>query len=106
MGATLLATTLLVSQHPDPADAWKWKLYATAMVIFALVSWYEIVFVFPINDEVKAIGGKLEKAGDEQLSEPEQKRLAGLLTQWEKRHRVRIAIPLAGLVLSIAAILL
>ena len=104
-GAVLLAVTLLISQHPDEDVAWKWQFYVAAVAIFAFVGWYEIVFVFPINDEIKEMGRKLAESKSEQLAEPEQKKLVVLLRSWEQRHRVRIVVPMVGLAISIAAIL-
>lgn len=102
----MLAVTVLISQHPDPSQSWKWKLWGPAFFILIQVAWYEVYFIFPINDTIKAMGEKLEVAGEQELPKAEQKRLRELLVKWEFRHRLRIAMPFFGCIFAVLAILI
>lgn len=105
-GLLFIAVTILTYQHSDPATAWKWKFYGAAFLVVIQVAWYEVYFIFPINDTIKAMGERLADAGEQELSEAEQKKLMELLAKWEFRHRMRIAIPFFGCVAAVAATLL
>lgn len=105
-GVSMLLITLLISQHPDPAESWKWKLYGVAFLIVMQVAWHEVYFIFPINDTIKDMGKMLEGTNEQSLPEAEQKRLTQLVLKWERRHRVRIAIPFFGCIVAVTAILI
>lgn len=105
-GFLFLSLTLLISQHPDPDVAWKWKLYGAAFLAVMQVAWYEVYFIFPINDTIKAIGEAMARSGEQELSEAEQKRLRELVLKWERRHRWRIVMPFFGCVVTVVAILI
>lgn len=102
----MLLITLLISQHPDNAESWKWKLYGVGLLAVIQVAWWEVYFIFPINDTIKAMGAKLEGATPQTLSEAEEKRLHDLLLKWEWRHRARIALPFIGLVVAVVAVII
>jgi hypothetical protein len=100
----LLATISLTYYHPDEAVASKWKWYAAAFAVLIQAAWYEVVFIFPINDQAIAMGDKLE--GDELwLAEAEHAKLQGLIRSWRKWHFGRILAAFVPGCLTLAALL-
>lgn len=106
VGLLMLLVTVLTSQHPDPAEAWKWKLYGAAFLAVIQVALWEVYFIFPINDTITAMGARFEGNEEQSLPEAEQKRLVELLLQWEFRHRVRIAMPFVACIVAVVAVLI
>lgn len=96
---------VLTSRHPDEAISARWKIYAVAGAVIAQVAWYEVVFIFPINDEIVAMGRKLEGSKKADLSEAERKKLLSLLERWARLHWGRILLPLVAAIIAIQAVL-
>jgi hypothetical protein len=99
-----LATVVLTYYHPDESVAAKWKWYAAAFAVLVQAAWYEVVFIFPINDRAIAMGEKLE-AGDLWLAESEHAKLHGLIRSWRKWHFGRIVAAFVPGCLTLAALL-
>ncbi|KAK3684471.1 hypothetical protein LTR37_020248 [Vermiconidia calcicola] len=104
--ASLLSLGALTALHPDSAVAAKWKYHAVAGVVLIQAAWWEIVFIFPINAEVRAMGEKFFGGnGDQSLPEGEQKKLNSLLTSWNNWHVGRIVTPLLAAIISLAGVI-
>ena len=104
IGVALVCLGILTSQHPDPDVAINWKYYAVTLFVVAQVEWYENLFIFPINREVRAMGKKFEGNQDQALSEGEHGKLVERLERWNAFHTIRIILPLLGACISIAAV--
>jgi hypothetical protein len=89
LSIAILATTVLTYYHPDEAIALKWKWYAAAFFTLVQAAWYEVVFIFPINDQAIAMGDKLE-GDDLWLKNGEHAKLQELIRSWRRRHFGRI----------------
>lgn len=100
----VLATAGLTYYHPDGAVAAKRKWYAAAFGLLIQVAWYEMVFIFPINDQAIAMGEKLE-GGDLWLADSEHARLQGLIRSWRWWHFGRILAAFVPGCLTLAALL-
>ncbi|KAM0711799.1 hypothetical protein Q7P35_001168 [Cladosporium inversicolor] len=100
----LLATIVLTYYHPDEAVAAKWKWYAAAFAVLIQAAWYEVVFVFPINDRANAMGEKSE-GDDLWLTDSEHERLHGLIRSWRWWHFGRIVAAFVPGCLTLAALL-
>lgn len=57
---------------------------------------WEIYLIFPINDEIKAMGESLEKGKVEGPGYPRDQELERRLDEWVKWHTGRIVAPMAG----------
>lgn len=100
----LLATTVLTYYYPNEMVASKWKWHAAAFGTLIQAAWYEVVFVFPINDRAIAMGEKLE--GDESwLTDSEHAELHGLMRSWRRWHFGRIVAAFVPRCLTLAALL-
>lgn len=104
LAVALLATTALTYYHPDQDLAAEWKWYAAAALVLVQVAWYEVVLIFPINDQVIAMGDKLE-GDDIWLEEREHAKLHELIRSWRRWHFGRIAAPFVAACLTLAALL-
>ena len=104
ISVALLATIVLTYYHPDEAIASKWKWYAAAFAVLIQAAWYEVVFIFPINDRAIAMGEKLE-GGELWLVEAEHAKLQGLIRSWRKWHFGRILAAFVPGCLTLAALL-
>lgn len=104
LGIALVSLTLITSQDSDPEVAAKWKYYAAAMLVVMQVAWYEVVFIFPINGAIRAMGREYDKKSLSSFSDPEKKRLLQLLYKWSQHHTSRIIAPLAGACILVAAL--
>ena len=105
MAVSLVSLAVLTWQNPDETVATRWKYYAITGFVIAQVAWYEIVFIFPINDEIRAMNTKFEGKEDQSLPETDHKRLISLLEKWQLLHWGRILLPLVGSIISLASIL-
>lgn len=104
LAIAVLATTVLTYYHPDPAIASKWKWYAAASFTLVQVAWYEVVFIFPINDQAIAMGDKLE--GDDMwLQDREHAKLHELLRSWRRWHFGRIMAAFIPGCMTLAALM-
>lgn len=104
LAIAILATTVLTYYHPDETVALKWKWYAAASFVLVQAAWYEVVFIFPINDEVIAMRGKLE--GDALwLNDHEHAKLHALIRSWRRWHFGRILAAFIPGCLTLAALL-
>lgn len=97
----LASLTYLISQHPNPATAARWKVWAAAMAILATTGPYEIYAVFPINDKIEEIGSKLEKKREDNMDAKGEEELDGLLRKWRQRHVGRIVMPMSAALLTL-----
>ena len=104
LSIALLATVVLTCYHPDESVASKWKWYAAAFAVLIQAAWYEVVFIFPINDRAIAMGDKLE-GEDLWLAESEHAKLQGLIRSWRKWHFGRIVAAFVPGCLTLAALL-
>lgn len=104
LSIALLATVVLTYYHPDETVAAKWKWYAAAFAVLIQAAWYEVVFIFPINDRTIAMGEKLE-GGDLWLADAEHEKLHGLIRSWRKWHFGRIVAVFVPGCLTLAALL-
>lgn len=98
--AFLLAiTTYLTYRVSD------WESYLAALAVLLSVAWWEAVFIFPINDEVKAMEGKFEGESQVWLSALEHMMLLNTIKRWRMWHLGRIlAVFAAGLLTLNAAL--
>ena len=96
---------LLSSRHPDATISARWKYYVAAGVVVAQTAWYEVVYIFPINDEVSAMGRVLEKNRETNLSDVDQIKLVSLLRKWQRLHWGRILLPLLSGIIGFMAVL-
>ncbi|KAM0720868.1 hypothetical protein Q7P37_003153 [Cladosporium fusiforme] len=98
--AFLLAITALLTLGVGDSVS-----YAAALVVMLCVAVWEAVFIFPINDEIKALEGKFE--GEEQiwLSPVEHMALQDMVKRWRVWHFGRIvAVFVAGVLTFFAAL--
>lgn len=95
----LVALTVLTARHPDTDVAARWKYHAAAGFVIVQTAWYEIVYIFPINDKIAAIGSK------EKLSEDDRKKLISLMEGWQRLQWGRILLPLAAGIIGFLAVL-
>jgi hypothetical protein len=89
LSVALVATIALTYYHPDETIALKWKWYAAAALVLLQAAWYEVVFIFPINDQAIAMGHKLE-GDDLWLKNSEHAKLQELIRSWRRWHFGRI----------------
>jgi hypothetical protein len=89
LSVALIATIALTYYHPVKAIALKWKWYAAAALVLVQAAWYEVVFIFPINDRAIAMGDKLE-GDDLWLEDSEHAKLQELIRSWRRWHFGRI----------------
>lgn len=99
MTIALVLLTVVTSRHSNEVIAGRWRFYAAAGAVVAQTAWYEVVYIFPVNDQVKAIGEKPK------LGEADRKRLIELLQRWQRLHWGRILLPLASGVIALVAVL-
>lgn len=83
MMASLVFLAAATAQLPNAEEASKWKYYLVGSIVLIQAAWYEIVFIFPINDEIKAQGEGLKEVGKEDLSKGEHEKLEDLLRKWQ-----------------------
>lgn len=104
LSIAVLAAAVLTYYHPDENVALKWKWYAAAFAVLIQAAWYEVVFIFPINDQAIAMGEKLE-GDDLWLADSEHAKLQGLIRSWRKWHFGRIMAAFVPGCLTLAALL-
>jgi hypothetical protein len=90
LAASVFVLAAAASQHPDPGEAAKWKWYLAAGVVVIQIAWFEARYIFPINDEVRAMGAKGHGSSDQSKFE---KVLGERLQRWRQYHAVRTALP-------------
>jgi hypothetical protein len=95
LAATLLTTTLLLRNHPSPAIARQWKIYALSLAILAPAAPWEEFLIFPTNDRIEAMGEELRNERRESLdpSDPRARKLNDALDSWQRWHVGRIVFP-------------
>lgn len=81
-----------------------WKYNVVSLLVLAPVAVWEILYIFPINERVKALDAKLESSTDGRLDAKQEKELERLLWQWSKLHVARFVLPLAAGVISALAL--
>jgi hypothetical protein len=101
----LLALSWSLYRHPDPEISSKWLYVFTATLVQIQAAWYEVVFVFPINDKLTDLEKKLEKK-DEIADQEMRPEVLGLLEAWRMWHIGRIVIPFAAAVVGLGGLLL
>jgi hypothetical protein len=104
MAVLLIGVTVLTSQHPDAAVAAKWKYYFVAGLILVQTAWWEIVFIFPINDEIREMEGNFASPREAMLGEKDQKHLEELAIRWRQWHWGRILFPFISGCITLAAV--
>ena len=104
LAIAILAAAVLTYYHSDEAVAFKWKWYAAAFAVLIQAAWYEVVFIFPINDQAIAMGDKLE-GGDFWLADAEHAKLQELIRDWRWWHFGRIVAAFVPGCLTLAALL-
>lgn len=102
-GITLAACTWLLYRHSDPEIQSAWPYFAAALVVGLQVAWYEIVFVFPINDKLIEMKGRLEKM-DEKADRAMGPEVLELLEKWRTWHIGRIVIPFLAVAIASAGL--
>lgn len=83
MMASLVFLAAVTAQLPNEEEASRWKYYLAGSVVLIQAAWYEIVFIFPINDKIKAQGEGLKEVGKEDLPKVEHEKLENLLRKWQ-----------------------
>lgn len=91
----LIALTWLLYRHPEPEISKAWLYFFAATLIQIQAAWYEIVFVFPINDKLKEIEKMLE-GKDEKTDRAMRPEVLRLLESWRTWHIGRIVLPFAA----------
>lgn len=104
LGTLMASSTFLCYQSPDDVVAAKWKYYAATMFVVMQVAWFEIVFIFPVNGAVRAMGEKFDAREKKAFSKGEEKELLELLDKWSNLHTFRVLAPLIGACISVAAV--
>ena len=92
IAALLAITTLLLLNHPDPAESATWKWYGAASATLVQVAWWERVLIFPIDDSVAAMKDNKEnfKGTDSAWLEPwSQAGLVRSMDSWSRRTRMK-----------------
>ena len=102
-GVTLALLTWMFYRHPDEAISQAWPYFAASLLVGLQVAWYEVVFVFPINDKLIEMEGILEKM-DEKADRAMRDEVLELLEQWRKWHIGRIVIPFAAIGVAVAGL--
>jgi len=87
------------------ADNNVWRYYAVSFAIAAPLAIWEVYFIFPYNDEVKAIDERLRRPDSKAFSDEEEESLNLLLTKWSNRHVVRFGLGLIAGIMSAVALL-
>ncbi|KAF1931301.1 uncharacterized protein M421DRAFT_343619 [Didymella exigua CBS 183.55] len=95
LAISLLATTLLTSQLPDPAHAHAWKTWAAALAALVPVAPYEVYAIFPLNARVRQIGEDLEGEKEREGKDVEEE-LKGLFGSWKVWNWGRVVMPVAA----------
>lgn len=95
----LFALTWLFYRHPDPEVSKAWLYFFGALLVQLQAAWYEVVFVFPINDKLVEMEGTLEKM-DEKADRAMQPQVLRLLESWRAWHIGRIVIPFAAVAIA------
>ena len=104
-GLTLVLCAIIASQHPDAAVAIRWRYYLLAGFILFQAFWFEQVFIFPVNDDISSLRGRLRSKDEMFLARDDHKELMLLLKKWQALHWFRIITPFAGAVVCMAAML-
>ncbi|KAF2759871.1 hypothetical protein EJ05DRAFT_312374 [Pseudovirgaria hyperparasitica] len=99
-GASLATITYLVSQHPNPAIAAKWRIWAAALGIVAFAWPFERIAIFPVNDRVGEIGEEVKKGDEGRVGEVD-----GLLKEWGVKNVFRAALPLSAAVTGLYSLI-
>lgn len=99
LAVALISLTVLTASHPDAEVAGRWKFFAAAGFLIVQTAWYEIVYIFPINDQVAAIGAK------EKISDNDRKKLISLMEGWQRLQWGRILLPFFSGIIAFLAVL-
>ncbi|KAI9155651.1 hypothetical protein HJFPF1_08239 [Paramyrothecium foliicola] len=83
-GILLALLTYLFYSHPDDEIAHRWEHFATALFVGAQVAWYEVVFVFPINDRLVEMEAQQLKAKTSVTDQNANQEIFRLLEEWGK----------------------
>lgn len=94
-GASIVLMALLTYLQPTASYKSEWKLWLVAFFMLFPIAPYEIYFIFPINNEVAAIGriGEEGDVGREALRKIDE-RLNALFRKWQLRNGGRFIPPL------------
>ncbi|KPI39652.1 uncharacterized protein AB675_3453 [Cyphellophora attinorum] len=98
--ACLVAAIAIAFTNGDP----RWKHYVATVAVMIPTGPWEVYLVFPINDEIKAMGQSLEK-GKEDFGNPRDQELERRLDDWVKWHTGRIVAPMLGTGILLASAL-
>ncbi|OQO02920.1 hypothetical protein B0A48_11203 [Cryoendolithus antarcticus] len=91
--------------HRDPAIVARASWYMAATATVFQVAWYEALFIFPINDQVAAMGKHFSGPEEQMLDERDQKKLDDLIRSWQLRQSLRAALPFVAGCITLAALL-
>ncbi|KAH7399856.1 hypothetical protein BKA64DRAFT_777995 [Cadophora sp. MPI-SDFR-AT-0126] len=108
-GLALALLTYLLYSHPDEEISGRWKWFGAALVLGAQVAWYEVVFVFPMNDRLVEMEGELKEVGEGEERKRRDREIRAevlrLLEQWQKWHIGRIVMPLMCTCLAVRGLI-
>ncbi|KAL6702821.1 hypothetical protein ACN47E_000907 [Coniothyrium glycines] len=96
---------ILISRHPDPAEAAQWRYFAISCITLLQVAWWERVMIFPLEAKIVALrknAGKSESAGGSRMDDTERNALHGLLDAWSRWHVVRATLPLIASLVALS----
>ncbi|KAF2847111.1 hypothetical protein T440DRAFT_456868 [Plenodomus tracheiphilus IPT5] len=97
---------LLLSKHPNPAEAAGWKCYATASLTLLQVAWWERVMIFPLEAHIAKMRKNKPSLGEFQencMDDPSQQVLHQSLDRWSQWHVVRATLPLVAALIALSA---
>lgn len=96
----------ILSRHPDPTEAARWKIYATACITLLQVAWWERVMIFPLEATIAAMRKNKKEVGDSAQSwmdEASRGVLHHALDRWCQWHTVRATLPLIAALTALSA---
>jgi hypothetical protein len=105
LSAALIALGAVTYYYPDPRVASAWTYHLASGLILVQTAWYEIYFVFPVNDKIIAMRSIPGGEDGAALPEEQQMRLAQLMLEWRKWHWGRVIMPLASALVAFVGIM-
>ncbi|KAG8630877.1 hypothetical protein KVT40_000017 [Elsinoe batatas] len=107
LGASLASLAVLSYTQPDPIQSAKWSYWAAALACVLPVAPYEIILIFPINDEILEMRNEMDDRRSKGLANDDGKRdkyIREQIYKWRRRHVGRIVMPFAAFCIGIAII--
>jgi hypothetical protein len=102
---SMAALALATYCHPDAATSGQWTYHLAAGLIIAQTAWFEIVFIFPVNDRISALKRHFVSKEDYHLPAKQQRELRELLEEWQRWQWGRVVLPLVAGVVALAVVL-